>query len=426
MSLARSILKKVTSVAVGCTEPSAIGLATAIASQAAGGEVCRIEIHIDQYTYKNAMWVTVPNTGGMTGISIAATLGSLYGDPELELEIFRKITQEQAARAIKMVSESNVQVDILSNKLPVYIDATVITSTATGRAVIKGSHTNLVLVEVDGKKVMRDKAKVMKYEGYASWEFTSMGIPQLLNLAAQLDPSDISFLLEGSEMNMAIAEYGLSERSGLAVGARLLGSAQSEMSLSNVAQEAQALTAAAVDARMSGCNLPVMANAGSGNQGLGTTLPITVTARSIGTAKLELAKALAIGHLFAAFIRLKLGELSTICGSSIAASIGACAGIFWVMNKDEELISKAVNSIIASIAGIFCNGANGSCALKMAVASRVAVETVHLTMQGLEIPAETGIIDRRAELSLTNLGLIARSMKKTEHTILDIMMNKVP
>jgi len=180
-----------------------------------------------------------------------------------------------------------------------------------------------------------------------------------------------------------------------------------------------------VDARMSGSSLPVMTNAGSGNQGIVITLPIVVVARRLKRNSMELARALALGHLFAAYSRMKMGVLSTICGSAVAGSIGASVGILWLVDKRTELVPEVVKNVIASVAGIFCGGAKGGeCALKLATAGGVAVETAFLTMNGLRILAEHSVIAESVEQNTDNLGLLSRSMRETEQTILSIMMSE--
>ncbi len=427
MTLIRKILDEVLLPAIGCTEVGAIALAAATAYKGIGGNVEQITVLLDSNTFKNAAAVAIPNTGGEIGIGIVAALGALYGNPELKLSILRDIGQEDTKIAKEMVCQSKIQVDIRSEQFPVYIDITVETSQGRGRAIIKGSHTNIVFIELNGEVKFGDKARATEPEAGDNdtrSKLLAMKIPQIISLAASLEPEDIQFLLEGAEMNMAIAREGLSKRSGLAVGSNLQEIAERDSVSENVINEARILVSAAVDARVSGSGLSVMTNSGSGNQGIATTIPINVVSRRMNSDRLELARALASGHLLAAYTRLKMGELSTICGSVVASAIGAGVGILCLHDKKEELVDRVVKNVVASIAGIFCDGAKESCALKLATASGVAVEAALLSMQNMEVAAN-GIIAGSAEETLDNLSLISKSMGDTEQSILSIILNKV-
>ena len=425
MALLTDILQEVTSISVGCTEPAAIALTTATAREAIGGTTERVSITLDPYTYKNALAVIIPNTGGKSGIHLAAALGAVCGDSKLGLEIFKDATPKNTRTAEQMLQLDKIQISTQRNHPPPFIDATVETSTGQSRAIIKGSHTNVAYLEVNGEVKAGDKATTTKHEkeiiSTAGRKLLAMTMPEIVRLTAFLNPGDIRFLLHGAKMNLTIARDGLAKRSGLAVGANLQDMVNEGIISSDVISEAKILVAGGVDARMSGSSLPVMTNGGSGNQGIATTLPIVVISRRMKTKKYEFARALAISHLLAAYTRLKVGELSTLCGSAVASAIGATAGILWLINQSEELIEQVVKNIVGNIPGILCDGAHSVCALKLATASGVAVETAFLLSGGTAIGVRTGIIDNLANETFDNLALISKSLKKTELTILDIV-----
>jgi len=427
VSFLGDILNEVVLRSVGCTEPAAIALATATAREAVGGTVEQLKVAVDPNTFKNAFAVTIPNTGGKAGIAITAALGALYGNPELKLEIFKDITIKNTKIAEQMVQQDEIQVSIRSDQLPLYIDATVKTSQGRGRAIIKGSHTNVVFVEVNGEVEVGDESKAIEPQELISdacGKLLLMKVPEIIHLTASLGPEETQFLLEGGRMNMTIAEEGLAERPGLAVGANIQDMVKTGLISDDVINEVKTLVAAAVDARMSGSSLPVMTSSQSGNQGIAITLPIVVVSRRMKSDQLEVARALALGHLFAAYTRLKVGELSTICGSGIASTIGAGVGILWLIDRREGFVEKAeriVKNVIGNISGILCGGANVTCALKLATTSGAAVEIAFLTNQSTGITAAKGIIADSAEETFNNLELISKSMRGTEQTILDIM-----
>ncbi len=428
MSLLREILRDIALPSVGCTEPAAIALAAATAREAVGGTVEHLRVIVDPNTFKNAMAVTIPNTDGKTGIAVAVALGGLYGNPELKLEIFKDMPSKASEIVGQIISQNRVQVDIEPEQLPVYIEATVKTSQGSGRAVIKGQHTNVVLIEVNGEvKLNRSAAaELQETAGAAANKLLGMKILDIIQLATTLEPGNMRFLLDGADMNMAIAKEGLSRRFSLAIGASLQDMVNKGLLSDDFVNEAKILTAAAVDARMAGSSLPVMSIGGSGNQGITTVIPIVVVARRIGSSKLKLATALALGYLFAAYARAKIGGLSTICGSVVASAIGAGVGIVRLFDKSEEEIEKAVNTIVSNVignvAGMLCCGANGACALKLATGSGVAIETAFLAEQNTSVAARNGIIGNSTEASLDNLRLVNKGMGEVERTILNIMM----
>lgn len=424
-SLLTSILREVTAVSIGCTEPAAIALAAAAARSAIGEGITRISISLDANTYKNALTVAIPNTGGKNGIQLAAALGALFGDSRLGLKIFENVTEENTRTAEHLVMLGQIEVTIRREQPPLFIEATVETASGYGRAIISGTHTNIALLEANGVVKAGSKAAITRF-GKETFRITesqllAMKTPDLVRLTAELTPADIALLWRGAEMNLAIARDGLARKSGLSIGAALKDLVDARVISNNGINEAKVMVAAGVDARMSGSNLPVMTNGGSGNQGITATLPVLVMSKRLKSSRLEVARALAISHLLAAYTRLKIGELSTLCGSSVAGAIGATAGTLWLMNQGEELIGEAVKNVVGNIPGILCDGANSLCALKLATASGVAVENAFLLCQGVKISTRTGIIANGATDTYENLALISKSLRETERTILNIM-----
>lgn len=423
MNLLSDILRKVVSYAVGCTEPGAIALATAAAREAIGGTAEQINVIVDPNTFKNALVVIIPNTGGRFGIPIAAALGAVCGDPKLELQIFKDVSCENTKIAEQMVQQGRVQVCLQVEQLGLYIDASVKTPRGMGRVVIKDSHTNIIFPEANGVVKVGDEATIAtkSQKGVAYPKLLGLKIPEIIHLTADIESEDIQFLLKGAEMNMTIAEAGIAGRLGLAVGANFKDMIEKRLISHDLVNDAKMLVAGAVDARMSGSSLSVTTNSQSGNQGIATTIPIVVASKKTRSDQLEVARALALGHLFAAYTRLKIGELSTICGSAVASAIGAGVGILWLIDKREELVARVVKNIFANIGGGLCGGANGACALKLATASGVAVETAFMVSQSAEIDARHGIIADSAEKTFDNLALISESMRETELVILGLI-----
>jgi len=423
MNLLSDILREVVSYSVGCTEPSAIGLATAAARETIDGTPEQINVILSPNVLKNALTVIIPNTGGKFGIPLAAALGAVCGDPKLGLQIFKDVSCENTKIAEQMVHQGRVQVCPQAEQLGLYIDASVKTSRGMGRVVIKGSHTNIIFAEANGVVKVGDEATIAtkSQKGDTYYKLLRLKIPEIIHLTADIESKDMQFLLEGAEMNMAIAEAGIAGRLGLAVGANFKDMIEKRSISHDLVNDAKMLVAGAVDARMSGSSLPVTANSQSGNQGIATTIPIIVVSKGTRSGQLEVARALALSHLFAAYTRLKIGKLSTICGSAVASAIGAGVGILWLIDRREELVARVVKNIFANIGGILCGGANGACALKLATTSGVSVETAFMVSQSAEITARHGIIADKVEKTFDNLALIDKSMRETELTILGLI-----
>jgi L-cysteine desulfidase len=404
------ILNEVLTPALGCTEIGAVGLAAAHARAAAAGSPRRLAVTVDINTYKNASEVIIPRSGGRSGVDRIAALAVLYGDPALGLELFRNLTPSLAGRLGLFGQPGTITVTTCT-KAPPYVDVKLETDDGWGRAVISGAHARLVKLE-------SHRGIVVKKGDRAANALLDMTVHQIVRLAAEPDPASARLLMRGMEMNTRLARAGLSRKMGLALGAHLQGMIKSGLLGDDAANESRMLVAAAVDARMAGIDLPAMTNGGSGNQGIATVIPISVLARRWKSPPRDLVRALALGNLLAAYTKLKMGVLTTLCGSGLAAAIGASAGILWLTDQREEYITREARTIVANITGMLCGGANETCALKLATCSGVAVESAFLNLRQGVKPARAAILGETIEDTIENLSCINRSMAETDRTML--------
>ena len=417
-----ALIKSGVMPALGCTEPGAVALAAAYAGQVLGDSPVRVEISVDSNVYKNGMAVGVPGTGKV-GLAIAAALGALIRDPSLELSVLCNITPELLQQADRMIGENMVDIT-LNDHQGLYISAVVYGEKGNARAVIEGRHTNLVLLERDGK-VVSHKVDHTNKKSIAPFNYADVTLSKLISAVEAMPDDSFDFFDETIQMNQSAARIGLSSRLGMAVGANYQDLIDKKVLADDSALYAKVLTAAAADARMSGENIPVMSVAGSGNHGLTAILPVLAVAERMNVARARLLRALAISTLTTIYIKSYTGSLSALCGCAVAAATGASAAIVWMLGGTRDQIDATIKNMIANLTGMICDGGKVGCALKLATAASVAVETALLSINNVLVPTSNGIIFPTADDTIRNLGMVSNpGMLETDKVILDIMLEK--
>lgn len=423
------ILNREIKPAIGCTEPVAVALNTAYGVSILPNdskEISKITVEVSKGIYKNGMDVGIPNTNKI-GLHIAASLGASIGDPKCGLEILGKITNEELKYSEKILEscEINVKVDKDNNK-PVYIKTTIENKNHVSVAITEDKHDNIVLLSIDGNEILNKRNGASKENNNDNEEqnFYSLPINTIVEEIEKLDYEDIKFLLDGMEMNMNIAKEGLDKKHGLGVGYSYNSNMKNGLISKDFVNLAYALTAAASDVRMSGYSMPVMSSSGSGNNGLTAILPLAAYKEIMKISDEDLVKALAISHIITSYVKRYIGRLSNLCGCSIAASIGSGAAIAWLLG-DKNAITSTINNIIANQAGVICDGAKPSCALKLGTAASTAVQSALLAIEGITIKDFNGIVDNQVEKSIRNLAkLSGEGMKNIDDTVIEIMLNR--
>ncbi|MGV8146713.1 MAG: serine dehydratase subunit alpha family protein [Alkaliphilus sp.] len=415
-----ALLKSEVKPAMGCTEPIAVALACSKAMQLGWhDDINTIKITVSPNIYKNGLSVGIPHTKEV-GLLVAGAMGALGGNPDLGLNVLKYTDGETVRDAIKLVDKKKVHLAIEDTDEKIYIDVILESDKAKSQVTIQGSHTNYILLKLNETIVL----DVAKTDDSITCENTlsSLRIRDIIEKIESMEYTDLSFLIEGLQMNEKVADFGLNQKLGIGVGYSI----KKEIERGNISEDltskAMYMTAAGADARMSGVTLPVMSSSGSGNNGLTAILPLVAYMKIHDVSKEKIAKALAISHTINCVIKNHIGSLSALCSCGISAATGASAAITWLQNGSKDQIEGAINNMIANVSGMICDGAKDGCALKLATAASTSIYSSFLALSGAIVQPRNGIIGNTVEESIKNLGLISeKGMKITDHVILDLM-----
>lgn len=408
--------------AIGCTEPIAVALCTAKATEMLGARPETIHVGLSANMLKNAMGVGIPGTG-MVGLPIAITLGALIGKSEYQLEVLKDCTPEAVERGKAYIAEKRISIEHVDTKEKLYIDIVCKAGNDVARAVIAGSHTNFILLEKNGEKLLE---KTLENNAVAEEEGgLKLTLRKVYDYATTSPLDELRFILESANLNGNVSKESMKGHYGHESGRLIAQSERSSKVLGNsIYTHILAETSAACDARMAGAMFPVMSNSGSGNQGISATMPVVVFARDNGNTEEEYIRALAMSHLTVIYIKQSLGRLSALCGCVVAATGSSC-GITMLMGGGYEQICSAVKNMVGNISGMLCDGAKPSCALKITSGVSSAVLAALLAMEGKCVTAMEGIVDDDVDQTIRNLTRIGRDgMNETDRVVLDIMTHK--
>ena len=408
--------------AIGCTEPMAVALATARATEALGQRPEKISAQLSANILKNAMGVGIPGTG-MIGLPIAIALGALIGKSEYQLEVLRDMTPEALEEGKAYIDEKRIEIGLKENiteKLYVEIECSDANS-RKAKAIISGSHTNFIFVSTPDETLLD---KQLTASGEAETDDIKLNMSMVHEFATTAPLDDIRFILKTKEYNMNAARKAILGNFGHNLGKTIDRPLAQGIFGKSIFSHIIARTASACDARMGGALIPVMSNSGSGNQGICATNPVAVYAKENENTEEELIRALTLSHLTAIYIKQSLGKLSALCGC-VVASIGSSCGITYLMGGDYQHICNAVKNMIANLTGMICDGAKPSCALKISSGVSTAILSALLSMEGKCVSSAEGIIDDDVDRSIHNLTSIgADAMRMTDDMVLNIMTHK--
>jgi len=426
LDILKSVLKHEVYPALGCTEPIAVAYASAIAGQRLGGPFSEICVIVDPGVYKNGFGVNVPNTGGGKGNLLAGVLGAIIKKPELGMEILKDVGSNELELAHTMIREQNAKIVCDSSKKEIYIDVTVKNGKGSARAVIEGSHTNLVLLEKDNqvldRKIKKPNASYDDNQDYKN-TLRNKTISDLVEMVDRIEHDEYEYIKQGIDMNLKISEAGKGLKK---VGYYLSDLLKKGYLLDDVFSSSKILVASAADARMDGMNLPVMSSGGSGNQGIVAVLVPYNVGKHLKVGEDRIVRSVALSHLINSYIKCFTGELSPLCGCAIAAGVGAAVAIVYQQcGKAIEKITLAVNNVISDLGGMLCDGAKGGCALKVATSADSAIRSAFIAINDYGISEQEGFVGKTAEETIRNLAQIANvGMSKVNHTILGFMLAK--
>ena len=405
--------------AIGCTEPMAVALCTARATEMLGCRPEKITAQLSGNILKNAMGVGIPGTG-MIGLPIAIALGALIGKSEYKLEVLKDLTPETLEEGKRYIAENRINIGVKDNCCDLlYIEITCEGDGRSETAIIEGSHTHF---RSEGVKECRsvDNSNHQDEEPLPSF----LKLKTVYDFATETPVEDLRFILKTQELNMAAAREALKHNYGHNLGKTIDRPLAKGIFGNSIYSHIIAKTAAACDARMGGAMIPVMSNSGSGNQGICATNPVAVYAEENENTEEELIRALTLSHLTAIYIKQSLGRLSALCGC-VVAGIGSSVGITYLMGGDYERICRSVKNMIANLTGMLCDGAKPSCSLKIASGVNTAVLSAVLSMEGKCVSSAEGIVDDCVDKTIHNLTSIgAEAMCETDRKVLDIMTNK--
>ena len=412
--------------AIGCTEPIAVALCVAKATETLGCRPERIEARLSANVLKNAMGVGIPGTG-MTGLPIAMALGALVGRSEYELEVLKDADQAAVEEGKRMIDAKCINVDLkynITEKL--YIEVEVFAGGASAMAIISGGHTRFVHISRCGEVLFSADATTSEGSAtvVANDNEPELTLKRVWDFAMTAPLDEVRFILEAKRLNMNAAKESLKGDYGHAIGKLFRMESERNIMGDTLHCQIVGMTTAACDARMAGAMIPVMSNSGSGNQGLTSTVPVVVYGEQIGASEEQMIRALILSHLTVIYIKQSLGRLSALCGCVVAATGSSC-GITYLMGGGYEEVTRAVKNMIANLTGMICDGAKPSCAMKCASGVSTAVVSALMAMNNRCVKSVEGIIDDDVDKSIRNLTDIGRdAMVHTDAMILRIMTSK--
>ena len=407
--------------ASGCTEPIAVALCVAKATETLGTKPEKINVLLSANILKNAMGVGIPGTG-MIGLPIAIALGALIGKSEYQLEVLKDSTPDVVEEGKRFIEEKRIHISLKENiEEKLYIEVCCEAGEDKAIAVIAGGHTTFIYIERNGEVQFQKQhtASCEKEE-----ECLELTLRKVYDFALNTPLDEISFILETARLNKAAAERSFEGNYGHGLGKMLRGTYEHKVMGDSVFSHILSYTSGACDARMAGAMIPVMSNSGSGNQGISATLPVLVFAEENDKSEEELIRALMLSHLTVIYIKQSLGRLSALCGCVVAATGSSC-GITWLMGGTYDQVAYAVQNMIANLTGMICDGAKPSCALKVTTGVSTAVLSAIMAMENRCVTSVEGIIDEDVDQSIRNLTKIgSKGMNETDKLVLEIMTGK--
>ena len=408
--------------AIGCTEPIAVALCVAKATEALGKRPEKIDVQLSANILKNAMGVGIPGTD-MIGLPIAVALGALIGKSAYQLEVLKDCTPEAVAEGKRMIDSQIITIGLKADiEEKLYIEVTCEAGTDRATAIISGGHTKFVYVSRNDEILLDKRTSDAAQAETAS---VDLNLKKVYDFATTAPLEELTFILEAKRLNKQAAERSFEGNYGHELGKMLRSSGTEQRIMgNNTFTHILSYTSAACDARMAGAMIPVMSNSGSGNQGIAATLPVVIYAEDNHKSEEELTRALILSHLTAIYIKQNLGKLSALCGCVVAATGSSC-GITYLMGGDYQQVAFAVQNMIANLTGMICDGAKPSCALKLTSGVSTAVLSAILAMEYKCVTSVEGIIEDNVDRSIRNLTQIGSvGMNETDKLVLNIMTHK--
>lgn len=416
-----ALIKREVVPAIGCTEPIAVALCVAKATETLGTMPESIDVLLSGNMLKNAMGVGIPGTG-MSGLPIAIALGAIVGKSEYQLEVLKDSTPEHVKKGKAYIAENRINISLkekITEKL--YIEVTVKAGDNTASAIIAGGHTHFISITHNGEVLLSSKQKNGTQVENKDIE---LSLRMVYEFADTAPIEEIEFINEARRLNENASKKSLEGNYGHELGKTLSRPLGRGIMGDSMFSHILSATSSACDARMAGAMIPVMSNSGSGNQGIAATMPVVVFGEENHNTEDEITRALTLSHLTAIYIKQSLGRLSALCGC-VVASTGSSCGITYLMGGTYEQVSYSVKNMIANLVGMVCDGAKPSCALKVTSGVSTAVLSAMLAIQNKHVTSVEGLVEDDVDRTIHNMTRIgAEGMNETDKMVLDIMTHK--
>lgn len=416
-----ALIKREVVPAIGCTEPIAVALCVAKATETLGTMPESIDVLLSGNMLKNAMGVGIPGTG-MSGLPIAIALGAIVGKSEYQLEVLKDSTPEHVEKGKAYIAENRINISLKENITEkLYIEVTVKAGDNTASAIIAGGHTHFISITHNGEVLLNSKQENGTQVENKDIE---LSLRMAYDFATTAPIEEIEFINEARRLNENASKKSLEGNYGHELGKTLSRPLGRGIMGDSMFSHILSATSSACDARMAGAMIPVMSNSGSGNQGIAATMPVVVFGEENHNTEDEITRALTLSHLTAIYIKQSLGRLSALCGC-VVASTGSSCGITYLMGGNYEQVSYSVKNMIANLAGMVCDGAKPSCALKVTSGVSTAVLSAMLAIQNKHVTSVEGLVEDDVDRTIHNMTRIgAEGMNETDKMVLDIMTHK--
>jgi L-cysteine desulfidase len=417
-----NILEQELVIALGCTEPVAIALAAATSKKYLPEPLINLQVKVSGNILKNAKAVGIPGMKS-TGIEFAAAIGFVAGNPDKKLEVLENITEQDEEAAQRLIQTEMITVSISESPKKLYIEIIATSEKDMVKVVIADNHTNIEQIEKNGQLLFQGGCE---HIGILSEPdlLTGLTITDIYQFIKTVPVDELHLVKKSIELNKAIGLEGLANSYGLSVGKTILENIEKGFLSDDLATRAMSLAAAGSDARMAGSTMPVMANTGSGNQGIAVTLPVVAVAEKLNADEETMIRAVALSHLLTIHIKSKFGRLSALCGVT-AAGMGASGAIAYLLGGELFEVEAAVQNTIGNVTGMICDGAKAGCAMKVSTCSNVAVQSALLAMNQKKIQSTDGFIHNNVEKSIESFCKLGnQGTLQTDKLILELMLEE--
>lgn len=423
MNLVINAIKAEMKPSMGCTEPVAIALAVSRTCELLEKPAEKLDMVISSNIFKNAYSVQIPNTG-TCGIELACALGFLLSKPGNTMEICAEIHPEQVTKAQELVKAGMVKVKVLQSS-DFYIECVASNAEEKAHTITQDAHDNMVFAEQNGKVIVdMRKTEAAEAAEEGGFDITQHSFREFYDWANEIELEKLGFIREAIDMNMEIAKLGMEKKYAFGVGPAIQNIIRKGFMKDDVVNAVRSIPAAAADFRMYGGNGSVMTFCGSGNQGISTTLPMAVFADKLQISEEKLLRAEFMGMLIIMYIKKHVGRLSPVCGAMVAGT-GSAAGMTYMLGGSYAQIDGAIQNMMGSVAGIFCDGAKGGCAVKVSACAGEAVYAAMYAMDGSIIPVTDGINSTKAEDTAKNLAKLSHeALGDVDMKVIEIMQTK--